>query len=151
MPPIDAPNEEETAITGVFKITDDSGEVIVDEAVGAALVFNPPDYTKGENGALYAAARRAATLQREGRTVRLYGPEGFQTRRYAPEYLPKGHRNRPYRVPCSVTGCPNWVHPVNTRETPMCREHFAAAPETAARVTRLNEARRRKQEAAASG
>jgi hypothetical protein len=97
------------------------------EETGELLeAFNAPDYEKGETGALYAAARFATAQARGKRAVHLEGPEGFATRRYAPEYLGPGVK-RPYRVPCSEASCPNWVHPVNPRQRPLCREHYRAA------------------------
>jgi hypothetical protein len=121
----------------VYRVTTEAGEEL--------RTFSPADYPKGDMGALHVAARFAASQQREGNTALLRGPEGFRTRRYAPEYL-EGTARWTYRVPCFVEGCPNWIHPVSSarRETATCWEHFAAAPETAARAERMNEARRKR-------
>ena len=115
-----------------YRISKETGEEL--------RVFRAEEFQKGASGAQIAAARAAVRLmQDEGLTVLLSGPEGFTTRRYSPEY--HDDKWRPYRVRCSVEGCPHWVHPVNPRQAPTCREHFAKAPETAARVKRMNAAR----------
>lgn len=123
-----------------YRITTEGGELLAE--------FLPGDSPKGDMGALHRAARRAHALQQEGRTVLLRGPEGFLTRRYAPEYLEsRAARRWPYRVPCSVPGCPNWRHPVSPGGS-SCREHFEeryAGSETATRrVEEMNAARLRR-------
>ena len=120
---------------------------VTDESTGQELqVFAAADFPKGQNGALYAAARYAAAQQREGATVLLQGPEGFAARRYAPEYLKAASGGRwPYRVPCAVAGCSNWVHPRNPRQAPVCREHFAATPGLVDQAARMRGARKRRQ------
>lgn len=113
---------------------------ILDEGTGEELAsFREGDFKAGPNGALYAAARFATRRAKEaGQAVLLEGPD--LRRRYAPEYASK-HGNRPYRVPCAVPGCPNWVHPVNPKQQPTCREHYAGSPDLVDQAARMREAR----------
>jgi hypothetical protein len=113
-----------------YRVTDETSGELLQEFSGEA-------FAKGENGALYAAARFATRQAKdEGRAVFLAGGEGFHERRYAPEYTAGAYR--PYRVRCSVRGCPKWVHPSTPTEAPRCREHYAADP---ARVEQAAHAR----------
>ncbi len=74
------------------------------------------------------------------------GTEGSHERRYAPEYLEgTEHKRWAYRVrACPVPGCRNWMFPRQLRPGATCWEHLRRAPETAARVERLNAARQRR-------
>jgi len=119
--------------------------VVLEETGEPLQEFREADFAKGQAGAQMAAARVAV---REGklRPVLLEGPEGFATRRYAPEW--KDDKWRPYRVRCSTEGCARWVHPVSSNQArggTLCREHFRASPETRERLARLNEERHRKE------